>query len=145
MQLFKTLLLAVSLILSTSATPLETQEGTGWRGPGLYQILNRARGSAIDLYNGNDEVGTPIYGWCVLDVQVSNPLGHEESPDHAARTPGQRNEHQIWLVAHMQGSEYALLNHGTSSAVGATGRMCPAQDQEGMHICISLFFFLGRS
>ena len=145
MHLIKTLSLAVVWILSTNATPFETQEGTGWRGPGFYHIFNRAGGSAIDLYNGQCKVGTPIYGWYVLGVQASNSPAHEQGPDQINRTPSQKNEHQIWLIARMQGCEYALLNHGTSSAVGATGGMYPAAGHERMHICLSFFASSGRA
>jgi hypothetical protein len=77
MHLFKILSSAVILILSTNAAPLEIQEETGWRGPGLYQIVNRAGGTAIDLYNGGSKVGTPIYGWYGLGVQPSSSLGNK--------------------------------------------------------------------
>ncbi len=62
MHLFKILLSAAVLILSTNAAPTKTQEETGWHGPGLYQIVNRSGRTAIDLFNGETEVGTPIYG-----------------------------------------------------------------------------------
>jgi hypothetical protein len=75
MQIFKILSLAVILILRTNAAPFEIQEGTGWRGLGLYQIVNRGGGTAIDLLNGGSKVGTPIYGWYVLGVQPSSWFG----------------------------------------------------------------------
>lgn len=62
MHLFKTLLAAAVLIMSTNAAPFEINGDKGWHGPGLYQIVNRSGGTAVDLFDGGTEVGTPIYG-----------------------------------------------------------------------------------
>jgi hypothetical protein len=75
MHLFKILSSAVILILSTNAAPFEIQDGTGWRGLGLYQIVNRGGRTAIDLFNGGSLVGTPIYGWYVFGVRPSSWFG----------------------------------------------------------------------
>ena len=75
MHLFKTLLAVTVLILSTNTAPFEIQGETGWHGPGLYQIVNRSGTTAVDLFNGGTEVGTPIYGRYVFDVPRFSPSG----------------------------------------------------------------------
>ncbi|KAF7509067.1 hypothetical protein GJ744_008462 [Endocarpon pusillum] len=103
MHLFKTLLAAAVLIRSTNAAPFELKGETGWHGPGLYQIVNRSGGTAVDLVNGETEVGTPIYG----------------------RTLNYTDVQQIWLIARLKEGEYAFVNHASPTAIGATGAAKP--------------------
>lgn len=68
MHFSKTLLPSLlGLFLSANAACLQAQQ-SGWHGPGFYGLINRATGTAVDLYNGGAVDGTPIVGWCVLDV-----------------------------------------------------------------------------
>lgn len=87
MHLYKTLLAAVTLLLSASAAGYEAEQASGWRGPGFYTIASRATGTVVDLYLGGREDGTPVYGWYVLGVLPSSFFGNNEALNRSLGAP----------------------------------------------------------
>lgn len=62
MHLSQPFLAAAVLILGISAAPsapLEARQFPGWISPGVYRIINKKGGNAIDLWQGGNE----LYGW----------------------------------------------------------------------------------
>ena len=54
------LITAALLLITATAARLETRADLNeFRGDGVYQILSRVTGTAVNLYNGDTE----IYGW----------------------------------------------------------------------------------
>lgn len=52
-------------------------------------------------------------------------LADDGTPNLVIRTLSLNNVQQIWLVARLKEGDYAIVNHASPTAIGATGGMFP--------------------